>query len=136
MVHPVLSGQVDTRRSFEVFLREFGCGWAFSVSRHRVTSQAQYTRGVTLSKARPFDLAWARSAIVQCRAAGVPVFCKQLGAKPISNDSADRGHAGMHPYQSVPLRDRKGGDWSEWPADLRVREFPAGSGARRRGRGR
>jgi protein gp37 len=27
-------------------------------------------------QARPFDLAWARSTIAQCRAAGVPVFCK------------------------------------------------------------
>lgn len=23
-----------------------------------------------------------------------------------------------------PLKDRKGGDMSEWPADLRVRQFP------------
>lgn len=22
------------------------------------------------------------------------------------------------------VRDRKGGDWNEWPADLKVREFP------------
>ena len=32
-------------------------------------------------------------------------------------------------YQGAPIRlrlnDRKGGDPSEWPADLRVREFPA-----------
>ncbi|MCP5230931.1 MAG: phage Gp37/Gp68 family protein [Zoogloeaceae bacterium] len=28
-------------------------------------------------KARPFDVAWARSTIEQCRAAGVPVFVKQ-----------------------------------------------------------
>jgi hypothetical protein len=32
-------------------------------------------------------------------------------------------------YQGAPvrirLRDRKGGDMAEWPADLRVREFPA-----------
>jgi protein gp37 len=30
--------------------------------------------------ARPFDLAWARSIVQQCQAAGVPVFVKQLGA--------------------------------------------------------
>ena len=34
--------------------------------------------------ARSFDLAWARSAIAQCRDAGVPVFMKQLGARPFS----------------------------------------------------
>ncbi len=33
--------------------------------------------------ARPFDLAWARQTITQGRAAGVPVFVKQLGAWPI-----------------------------------------------------
>ena len=32
---------------------------------------------------RPFDLAWARSAIAQCRAAGVPIFVKQdSGSRP------------------------------------------------------
>jgi len=32
--------------------------------------------------ARPFDLAWGRSIVEQCKAAGVPVFVKQLGAWP------------------------------------------------------
>ena len=32
--------------------------------------------------ARPFDVAWARSTIRQCREAGVAAFCKQLGARP------------------------------------------------------
>ena len=33
--------------------------------------------------ARPCDLAWIHSIIEQCDAAGVPVFCKQLGSRPI-----------------------------------------------------
>jgi len=66
--------------------------------------------------ARPFDLAWARSAIAQCRAAGVPVFVKQLGAQPFYR--IPEGTAGLG------LRDRKGGSMEEWPDDLRVREFP------------
>ena len=66
--------------------------------------------------ARPFDLAWARSAIAQCKAAGVACFVKQLGARPIL--SWPRQIRGMR------LKDRKGGDMSEWPEDLRVREFP------------
>jgi protein gp37 len=33
--------------------------------------------------ARPFDLAWARSVITQCRSAGVAPFVKQLGAQPL-----------------------------------------------------
>jgi len=66
--------------------------------------------------ARPFDLAWARRAIAQCRAAGVPVFVKQLGAQPFYR--IPEGTAGLG------LRDRKGGSMEEWPDDLRVREFP------------
>jgi protein gp37 len=38
--------------------------------------------------ARPFDLAWARSIVQQCQAAGVPLFVKQLGARPTSDDKA------------------------------------------------
>ena len=68
--------------------------------------------------ARPFDLSWARWTIEQCRAAGVPVFVKQLGAVP----RGPRVGAWNEPLQ---LRDRKGGDPSEWPEDLRVREWPA-----------
>ena len=68
--------------------------------------------------ARPFDLAWARSIVQQCQTAGVPVFVKQLGAKPIT--TYDNGAQ----VYDVPLRDRKGGDIDEWPADLRVRQFP------------
>jgi hypothetical protein len=26
--------------------------------------------------------------------------------------------------EQIPLADKKGGDWDEWPADLRVRQFP------------
>jgi protein gp37 len=73
--------------------------------------------------ARPFDLAWARSTIAQCKAAGVPVFVKQLGGRPVSLNfgaSRDPDVPGLY-----PTMDRKGGDPSEWPEDLRVREFPA-----------
>jgi protein gp37 len=61
--------------------------------------------------ARPFDVAWARSTVEQCKAAGVAVFVKQLGARPVE-------------FGRIPLADRKGGDPSEWPEDLRVREMP------------
>lgn len=56
--------------------------------------------------ARPFNIAWARNTLKQCKQAGVACFVKQLGAK-------------------IRLKDRKGGDWLEWPEDLRVRQFPA-----------
>lgn len=62
--------------------------------------------------ARPFDLAWARSLIALCRDLGAAVFVKQLGARPMLNGAP------------LKLKDRKGEDWSEWPEDLRIREFP------------
>lgn len=62
-------------------------------------------------KARPNRLEWDRSLIAQCRGAGVSCFEKQLGARPEEE-------------RPLRLRDPKGGDPAEWPADLRVREFP------------
>ena len=63
-------------------------------------------------KARAFNTDWARAVVQQCREHGVPCFVKQLGRKPVNG--------------GVPLRlhDSKGGDWAEWPVDLRVREYP------------
>ena len=63
----------------------------------------------SIEKARPFEEEWARSAISQCRAAGVPVFIKQMGT------------AWAHAHGA---KDRKGEEPAEWPEDLRVREFP------------
>ena len=69
--------------------------------------------------ARPCDVAWIRSAVEQCKAAGVAVFVKQLGSK-ITYDREFPGWQGV----AGRLRDRKGGDPAEWPEDLSVREFP------------
>ena len=82
--------------------------------------------------ARPFDLAWGRSAAAQCKQAGVSVFVKQLGAHPCvaSADVPRERLAGLRlvgggtDHVDVILRDRKGGDMDEWPEDLRLREFP------------
>lgn len=73
-------------------------------------------------EARVFDVAWARSVVEECKAAHVPVFVKQLGAKPQDARSGDQ-----YVFAPVPLRlkSKKGGDIEEWPADLRIREFPA-----------
>jgi protein gp37 len=96
--------------------------------------------------ARPFDIAWARSIVQQCKAADVACFVKQIGAAPIDEGRgpyrvsrarmAAAGAAAVecqHGFDVCPkcdagtmrLRDRKGGDMAEWPEDLRVREFPA-----------
>jgi protein gp37 len=97
--------------------------------------------------ARPFEVAWARSAVRQCKAAGVPVFVKQLGARPTVAAARQQhwdwgGDIGrvarfeptdpLHPSSApwrVLLKNRKGGDMAEWPSDLRVREFPRGATA-------
>jgi protein gp37 len=68
--------------------------------------------------ARPFNLAWAESLLDQCRAAGVPFFMKQIGSRPVKwmNDGETFRYL---------TKDRKGGDMSDWPAHLCVREFPS-----------
>jgi len=72
--------------------------------------------------ARPFNLAWAESLLAQCRRAGVPFFMKQLGSNSFCQDCADQS---THFCGHHKPKDRKGGDPAEWPAHLRVREFPA-----------
>lgn len=99
------------------------------------------TGGESGPGARPCDVAWIRSIVQQCKAAGVPTFVKQLGAV-VSWNGIQGGYgdgpsncwpreSGSFQVQGMPggfrkhLCDRKGGDPSEWPEDLRVREFPA-----------
>lgn len=80
--------------------------------------------------ARPCDVAWIRSIVQQCKAAGVACFVKQLGSTPVSSRPADFENGDTITGEAdLILRDRKGGDPSEWPEDLRVREFPAVDGA-------
>jgi protein gp37 len=79
--------------------------------------------------ARPMNLDWARSLVAQCRTAPVAAFVKQLGAKPLGRtvvfeQTAPGQHSGGWAAVPIKLRDRKGGDMSEWPDDLRVREWP------------
>jgi len=70
--------------------------------------------GESGQQARPFNIEWARRIVVDCKVAGVACFVKQLGADP--RTIAD--------LPCSPLASKKGGDPAEWPADLRVREFP------------
>lgn len=67
--------------------------------------------------ARPCNVKWIRSIVQQCRDAGVSCFVKQLGSNPVKAAEI----CGTVPMR---LKDRKGGDPTEWPQDLRVREFP------------
>lgn len=71
--------------------------------------------------ARPCDVAWIRSIVKQCKAAGTACFVKQLGAITVDSSMCEPDGT---PGVLLGIRDRKGGDISEFPADLRVREFP------------
>ena len=75
--------------------------------------------------ARPCDVAWIRSAVAQCKAAGVPVFVKQLGARSGELSDPQEGYATTpRPWIPLKLRHRAGADPAEWPEDLRVQEWP------------
>jgi len=64
-------------------------------------------------RARECDVAWIRSIVQQCHADGVAVFCKQLGTV-----WANAHHA----------HDTHGASMDDWPADLRIQDFPSVSG--------
>lgn len=66
--------------------------------------------GESGSGSRPCEDEWVRSLVSECSRSGVACFVKQLGS-----------------YRGG-LQSWKGNDMSEWPEDLRVREFPRGSG--------
>ena len=72
-------------------------------------------------KAHPFDLNWASKLAIECEMAGISYFLKQVGSRPYIGDG--RGAYDDHTYYKV--RDGHGGDWSEWPQSIRIRQFPA-----------
>jgi protein gp37 len=75
--------------------------------------------------ARVFDIGWARSIISQCKMAGVACFVKQLGARPHKwLRDHPKGLPACETFLPLCLKDRKGGNPEEWPAELRVREYP------------
>lgn len=99
--------------------------------------------------ARPCHVDWIRSVRDQCKAAGVACFIKQAGRRVFGDPEGfrvdryilDGGALEWQPpiigFDKARFRrdnadricgfklfDRKGGDWSEWPSDLKVREFP------------
>jgi protein gp37 len=87
---------------------------------HLVIIGAESGRG-----ARPCELWWINNLIGQCRDADVAPFVKQVGPNPTPR-RIPYPSGGPHAYtlEHVNIRDPKGGNPDEWPADLRVREFP------------
>lgn len=101
-------------------------------------------------EARPMHPAWARSLIAACKAAGVACFMKQEGAwtprRPanfcrVTKSRHSHESVGMFPdgtfyesdkpdtygangYETLYRHGGHNADPSEWPEDLRVREFP------------
>jgi protein gp37 len=83
--------------------------------------------------ARPCDVSWIRSIVAQCKATGTPCFVKQLGSHVLASEALDPvdQFPGDVKFDGIDrttirarLRDRKGGDPSEWPEDLQVQEMP------------
>lgn len=69
--------------------------------------------GESGSGSRPFDWKWAQHVVDTTSASSTAVFVKQLGSKPVLKDS---GISSLKSY--------KGGEISEWPKGLQVREYP------------
>ena len=61
------------------------------------------------SRYRPCELEWIESIVKDCRRNQIPVFVKQMGT---------------YLSKQMKLKDRHGGDISEFPEHLQVREFP------------
>jgi protein gp37 len=69
--------------------------------------------------ARPCDVAWIGSLIEQGKAAGVPIFVKQLGtATNVYGATHETGHS------PTDTRTRRASEMDEWPEEIRVREMP------------
>lgn len=85
-------------------------------------------------QARPCNLDWIASLVRQGQTAGVATFVKQVGSLAVFDnanmfDFPDHEKlAGMgegFAAGRLMTLDRKGGDAREWPADLRVRQWPS-----------
>jgi protein gp37 len=80
--------------------------------------------GESGTNARRCHVDGIKAIVDQCKSAGVPVFVKQLGSKPIDTVAMTDGDSGTAQELDITLKDPKGGNPAEWPEYLRVREFP------------
>lgn len=62
---------------------------------------------------RDFQIEWVRSLIPICQKMGIALFVKQMGSNAFESDVR------------LDLVDSHGGDWAEWPEDVRIRQLPA-----------
>ena len=128
--------------SLEPLLEEIGLARWIALNRQGLAMEGHFplswviVGGESGRHARPCRVEWIRSIVEQCQVANVRVFVKQLGANvrwaPRSGPCGlwadhvrfDYQNYGGDSVHRILLRDHKGGDPDEWPADLRVREFP------------
>ena len=106
-------------------------GWLTATSQSDPMLDWILVGGESGPAARPFNIQWARDVIAQCRVDGIACFTKQLGAKPYLHFERNirEESPGFEPTM-IRLKDRKGGTAEEWPADLRVRQWPVISSAK------
>lgn len=91
------------------------------------------TGGMSGSLEKPYNIQWARDTIDLCEHDHVDCFVKQMGSHCVT----DNANMEDWPYGTMlkargkafasaraVFKDRKGGDWWEWPDELRVRQFP------------
>jgi protein gp37 len=103
-IEPMI-GPVDVR--MEMILDNGGFLFATAVDWVIVGGESGNDNGKW--KYRECKIEWIEKVIEDCAASEVPVFVKQLGT---------------HLAKKLNLKDRHGGDISEWPEHLRVRQFP------------
>lgn len=70
--------------------------------------------------ARSCDVSWIRTWKTYTHAAGVPLFVKQLGSRPVETVRL----RGAVIRRELTLRHPKGEDPAEWPQDLRIQQIP------------
>lgn len=90
--------------------------------------------GESGGSAREFDVDWGRRSRRWCRRNDVAFFMKQMGDEIVDHDASSAAtfpesmcwpDGTRYNLHTIKLS-KKGGDPQEWPADLRVRQFPTG----------
>lgn len=121
-----------------VDLSDCGCGGAFRIPSCKLTGPCGQgvdwviLGGESGKAARPCNIDWLLDLVTQCQRAEVPVFVKQLGAMPVTsnvnlfdfeNQPEMFAHGEGFAACRLVLKDKKGGDLTEFPDQLMFRDF-------------
>ncbi len=122
---PLISG-IQMAPTYRRELRDSENAWSEGGDLHQLIIGGESGPG-----ARPCHVEWIRDLRDQGRAAGCKIFVKQLGAQsvivPLDGATPWDMYDGGKLYDTeaglcLRLKSKKGGDWDEWPEDLRIRE--------------